>query len=125
MTAVEVENIYKTRFLVPFPYADCRWLISHENQQAESLIPELDMYFSVIAGYSSSATRLGERPATVLRRAREVLSLDLFETYPSLRLYRELITEQQTPTLYAHLQIAEQMRLGLLEIIETISLEAP
>jgi hypothetical protein len=121
MTGIQLEEIYVTHFRGSFPYADCRWLASHEGQPVEDLIPELDMYFSNIAGYSSSASRLGERPASVLRKARKTLALNFFETYPSCERYSGLITSEKTPKLYEQMRIAEQLRLELLEILELVA----
>ena len=123
MTGAQLEEIYASRLKGPFPYEDCRWLAAHENQPAEDLIPELDMYFSNVAGYSSSASRLGERSRNALRTARETLAKDFFETYPALERYKSLITPGNTPKLYEQMRVTEQLRLGLLDVLGTLSTE--
>lgn len=68
------------------------------------------MYFSNIAGYSGSASRLGERPQNALRTARETLAKDFFETHPALERYRSLITPEHTPKLYEQMRGIERLR---------------
>lgn len=41
----------------PFPYRDCRMLLEGTSGY-EELIPDLDSYFSRLAGYASSGPRL-------------------------------------------------------------------
>jgi hypothetical protein len=123
MTGIQIERLYTSRLAGPFPYAECRWLVDQEEQRDSGLVPELDHYFSSIAGYSSSASRLMERSSEALRTARNTLAKDCFEMYPDLQRYKNLITPEQTPVLYDWIRITEQLRLGLLGILETVANE--
>lgn len=120
MTGKQIEDLYNSQFLGPFPYEDCKRLAAAAKTPTGDLIPELDMYFSNIAGYSSSASRLMTRPESDLKRAKNSLASDLFETYPPLEHCRGFITSERTPGLYQKMQVAEELRLALMKLLATI-----
>ncbi len=51
MTGLELEDFCKSRLLGRFPNDDCFWLAKQGAIKSGDLIPELDLYFSDIAGY--------------------------------------------------------------------------
>lgn len=78
------------------------------------------MYLSCIAGYASSADRLGRRPRAELIETKRNLSQSFFEKYHSLTVYRDAITENSTPKLFRDLLIADKLRKELLVVIDEI-----
>jgi hypothetical protein len=123
LTGAQLEEIYTLGLTQPFPYAECRRLASEQQQSEDDLISALEIYFSTIAGLSGSASHLGSQSATVLRKAKDTLSLDFFETYPALKHYNSLITKHHTPKLYEQMSVAEQLRRGLLDLINTLKID--
>jgi hypothetical protein len=61
MTPQEIERSYEQDLKTPFPYRDCGWLRAHTTYESGELTSDLNMYFSDIAGFASTATRLHER----------------------------------------------------------------
>jgi hypothetical protein len=117
----EIQDLYKTSFMDKFPYDDCYQLAKKTQQPSADLIPELDFYFSTIAGYSSSATRLQNRSLQELEKAKNVLSKTFFDAYPGLHQYASLITATETPRLYHAMQVAEKLRTSLLDLLASIT----
>ena len=116
----QIEALYKSSFEGPFPYKDCRWLANELQKPIEDLIPELDLYFGDIAGYGSRATRLGRRSCEELKRAQEILSKDLYQRFPDLEAYRCLVNSEHTPELHSLMEVAEKLRLALLQFVPEI-----
>ena len=85
------------------------------------MIPALDWYFGTVAGYGSSASRLSERSREELRVAARLLSKDFFQHFPELAAYGSAIDREHTPRLYERMNTAEEMRIGLLELLGEIS----
>jgi hypothetical protein len=122
MTGIELEEFYKSRLRGRFPYEDCRWIADHGGVADSDFIPELATYFADIGGFSSSASRLINRPIGQLQRAVTYLSRDFFERHRPLAPIKALITPEQTPTLYARMQSTEEARLALLDILRTLKI---
>ena len=116
----QIEALYKSSFEGPFPYKDCRWLANELQKPNEGLIPDLDLFFGDIAGYSSRATRLGRRSCEELTRAQEILSKDLYQRFPNLEVYRCIIDSEHTPELHRRMEVAEKLRLALLQLMPEI-----
>lgn len=116
-----IEALYEASFDGPFPYEDCREIAKLLGRSTEDLIPELDWYFSNIAGYSSSATRLRNRSPEELRDAARILSKDFFQYFPEEEAYRGLIDPVQTPRLHKRLIASEELRVRLLELLREYS----
>jgi hypothetical protein len=123
MTGLELEDFYKSRLLGRFPYSDCYWIAQNAPIKSEGLIPELDWYFANIAGYCSSASRLGNRPKGELQKAKKSLALSFFETFPRLAHIERLITPNQTPKLLERIEHSEQARLALLELLDSLEVD--
>jgi hypothetical protein len=118
--AASLEERYKTCLKVGFPYKDCRKLHRQNPSLTDRFIPDLDMYFSFIAGYTSSATSLAARPREEIRKAIPRLRLSFFETHPEYGPLQPFLTPQDCGTLYAKLHAADEMRHDLLTIMESL-----
>ena len=116
----KVEARYNSEFKKKFPYEDCYKLQKKSPLVTGSLIPDLDGYFSFIAGYSSSATTLAGRPLDELRRALPKLKNSFFDAHPGYKPLEELITPIDTGTLYHDLRVADEMRADLVTIMERL-----
>jgi hypothetical protein len=120
-TPNEIEQYFETAIKHPFPYEDCRWVVAHSNVNVEELIPDLDLYDSNIAGYASSATKLGSRTPEQLRKGLRSLQKDFFSTFPNYASCRDSITPERTPQLHRRLEALETIRLALLLLFEQLT----
>jgi len=119
----QIESLYKSDFRHPFPYKDCFLVSDRCGVETAYLIPEVDVFFADIAGWSASATSLDRRPAQELRKARSWLSRgDLFEHYPHLAVCRDSITAEETPDLWRQLRVVEELRISLLHLLNEMNL---
>jgi|SRR5271157_998931 len=116
-TGVQIESLYNSSFGGPFPYEDCRRLAKCLKKPGGDLIGDLDWYFGMVAGYSSSATTLGERSPKELKDAKRLLSKDFYQYFPAQEVYRNIIEKERVPDLYRRMQVVEELRIGLLELL--------
>ena len=116
MTPTDIETLTRDELYGKFPYEDCHWL-RNNTAAGEELIPDLDIYFSDIAGFSSSASRLAERHIEQLEAYWPSMQLNFFEKFPQHKPLQEKINETDTPTLARELRSAEIVRLELLPLI--------
>ena len=116
--AQKVEARYNGDFKKKFPYEDCYKLQRKSPLTTASLIPDLDAYFSFIAGYSSGATSLSERPLGELRNAVVKLKNSFFDTHPQYKPLEKLIVPTDTGTLHLDLRVADELRRDLVAIME-------
>src|SRR5579872_171801 len=121
--ARQIEQEYRNDFISPFPLDDVRKLKTIDPYNWQSLHGGLDMYFAYIAGYASSALRLGRRPLPEIAEARKYLSQSFFERYDSLAPYSHGITKEATPNLHARLETVEELRKQLLVLMDNIQAE--
>jgi hypothetical protein len=115
--AQELEQLYEREFLRRFPYQDCYKLQKLHPRVARDLVPNLDMYFSFIAGYGCTATTLHHRPKVELRAALPKLKRSFYEASPKHNRLAKYITNRETPTLFHDLEISERLRLDLTTLI--------
>jgi hypothetical protein len=118
--AQSLELLYEREFIHKFPYQDCFKLQKHHPRIAHALVPDLDMYFSFVAGYASSATRLEQRPRTELRAALPKLKRSFYEAYPRYKRLAKYISGGNTPALFRDLEVSDSLRLGLATLITEI-----
>jgi hypothetical protein len=78
------------------------------------------MYFAYVAGYASSATRLGRRPRLELAGAKKNLGKSFFQMHGSLAHYGNAITEEFAPELFCQLATVESLRKQLLVLMDKI-----
>jgi YxiJ-like protein len=118
--AQAVETHYNSGFGKKFPYEDCYKLQRENPPLTDGLVPDLDMYFSFVAGYSCNANSLGDRPLEELRNAIPKLKKSFFDAYPRYKPLTEFITAANTPALYLRLQAADDLRRDLVTIMEKL-----
>lgn len=116
--ASELEARYRQELVGRFPYQDCYKIQELRPSESKGFIPDLDMYSSYIAGFSSSATSLAERPIVQLQNALPQLKKSFWEAHPQYKSLADLVTPAETPVLFKRLQVADGLRLGLVKIIE-------
>ncbi|MGH9846072.1 MAG: YxiJ family protein [Blastocatellia bacterium] len=109
----------------PFPYDDCRRVLARagdiaDGDIADGLIPDLDLYFSDIAGYCSHGKKLLNMPKDDLVAARATLERSFFEKHPEYRALAVWINEIETPMLFAEINRHEEVRCKLLELISNL-----
>jgi len=123
MTPDEIERLYLTELRTRFPYRDSERIRHGLNpatrRRVSDFNPDLDAYLALIAGFASSATRIANRPLEQLRRALPFLDKGFYETYPQYELLRVSITANETPSLFAHLEAAETLRVEVAKLIRT------
>jgi hypothetical protein len=123
--AQQIKQQFEAECRFPFPLDDVRRLRSRDAANLGLFHGQLEMYLSYIAGYASSADRLGRRPRAELIEARKNLSQSFFEKYRSLAVYRDAITEGSTPDLFRDLLTADKLRKELLVVIDEILEKEP
>jgi hypothetical protein len=84
------------------------------------LIADLDIFFSFIAGYSSSATGLENRTRDELVKAIPKLKRSFFEAYPQYKTLEELIARPENEALQHDLRVADQLRSALVVLMEQL-----
>ena len=115
--AQELEWLYRREFIHKFPYQDCFKLQKLHPRIAHALVPDLVVYFMFIAGYSSSATTLHQRPRVELRAALPKLKRSFYEACPNYKRLAKYITDSNTPALFHDLDVSDRLRLGLTTLI--------
>jgi hypothetical protein len=116
-TGEQIESLFNSSFGGPFPYEDCYRLADYLKRPSGDLIGDLDWYFGTVAGYSSSAATLGDRLPEELKNAERLLSKDFFQHFPAHEVYRNLIERERVPDLYRHMQVVEELRISLLQLL--------
>lgn len=114
-------RLYEERNRGAFPYADCRRLLREDERRYKDLIPDLDMYFSNIAGYCSWGGRISKWSKEKIRDVQERISKPFFQKHPQYKPLEPLITEISTPDLYARLVLLEKLRAELLELLSQLT----
>src|SRR3954464_6422649 len=116
--ATAILNLYEEEGLSPFPYEDCRVLLDGLAGHYEGFIPDLDVWCSSIAGYSSWGKRIVRWPEQKLLDARGLMSTGFFEEHPEYATLERHITSGNTPDLYNELRLYEGLRVRLLELFD-------
>lgn len=120
-----LEQRYREERTAPFPHEDCRKLRQEYPLLTDGLVPSLDSYFSFIAGFSSSASKLTERPRSQLSDAIPKLKRSFFETYPQYLPLAEVLNPGKFEKLSLRLRSADGSRVDLITIMERIINSAP
>jgi len=103
----------------PFPYDDCRKLVDG-NPQYRELIPDLDVYFSEIAGYASAGQRLLRWSRERAEQVRCRLMASFFARFPRYESLKSRITMESTPGLFIALERSDDKRALLAELLDQI-----
>ena len=112
-----LQKLYKSDFLHPFPYEDCRKITRQTANQNDDLVACLDVYFSDVAGFCSWGKRMEKWSAEKTTDTEIRLNKSFFDRFPKLSEFKSKINEQETPTLYNQLLIFDLMRLTLMDIL--------
>jgi hypothetical protein len=118
LKAEEIIDLYWGVLHKSFPYEECRILVRSDKDQFHDLVPDLDSYGSFIAGYSLSASKLGERAPRELSLAIVRLRQSFFEEHPEYLPLIPLVTEEMAPALYLQLMTWEEIRWSLIELMQ-------
>lgn len=118
--ATAIERTYKTSLLKRFPYQDCYQLQRKFPVLRDDFIPDLDSYFSFVAGYASSATTLDSRSREELERAIPRLGRSFFESYPQYAPFAAQISKESTPDLFEQLRRTNRSRKSLVKIMREL-----
>jgi hypothetical protein len=106
-----------------FPYEGSRNLLREGGGSYEGLIPDLDVYFSTIAGYCSWGEKILKWPQEKIVEAQNRIAASFFEKHPQYKPLEVAITETKTPDLFAQMVSHEKMRTRLLELLDRLSIE--
>lgn len=115
--AGELQHLHQEEFHSPFPYKDCRKLFSEADGAYEDLIPDLNSHFYNIASHCSGARKILKWSSERLLESREQLSESFLVKYPQYKPLELMITNVNTPDLYARLELCERLRTNLLELL--------
>ncbi len=118
--AQKIKRRYQEREKAAFPTADIKTLVADDRSAFSLLHGRIEMFLSGVAGYASSADRLGRRSADELQKAREFLSQSFFDRYPEYGPLKEKVTLQGTPLLFAEMKTAEENRVELFNEVSSL-----
>ncbi len=113
-------HTYKEYLVKPFPYQGALKLRREGGEAYEGLIPDMDMYFYDIASHCGGVKKMLKWPKEKLHQAREKFGQSFFDKYAQYKPLEPLITEANTPDLYACLMQHEQMRVSLLKLLSQL-----
>lgn len=119
----ELQSSYQEACGVSFPYDGSRHLLQEVGGSYEDLIPDLDMYFSTIAGYCSWGERILKWPPEKIVEAQNRIAVSFFEKHPQYKPFEVAITESETPDLFAQMASYERMRTRLLELLDRLNVK--
>ncbi len=119
----ELQSIYREASGVRFPYEGSRHLLREVGGSYEGLIPDLDVYFSTIAGYCSWGERILKWSQEKILEAQNRIAASFFEKHPQYKPLEVAITESNTPDLFAQMALHEKMRKSLLELLDRLKVE--
>ena len=80
----------------------------------------LDLYFSNIAGFSSTASRLSDRRIEQIQTYRPFLQFNFFERFPKHKPLETSVNETDTPLLARRLHFANLLRVELLPLLDAM-----
>lgn len=108
----------------PFPYPGCKELLNMEGEKIENLIPDLDLYFSNIAGYYSSIKRVSKWPHEKIAEASKHLDQTFFEKHPEYRYLEFINHSKEIQNLFNYISIYERIRITLQSIFTHLLLNS-
>ena len=111
-------SLYKKSSESAFPYQKVRELLQKAGISSSNLVPDLDLYFSTLAGYCSWGKRLLTWDDETVKTAKAYATQGFFERHPE---YGSLLPFIDQSDLNQELNIHEEMRTALLALL--ISLE--
>ncbi len=118
--AEQLGALYKQSFQGRFPYDDIRELFRKAGNAYEGFIPDLDLYFSTIAGYCSWGKRILNWKAEQRQKALAYASQSFFDRHAE---YKPLLPFIEESELRTQLDLTDEMRTTLVRLLT--SLEVP
>lgn len=120
MTAPEIEQTYQSLLRRDFPHQECRLLRKKQDFDIEAFTNDLRVYWTSIAGFASSATRLAYRAQLQLYWGKQALAHSFFERHPEYAALEKNITEKKTPKLREQINLYEEQRKSLLLLLKQL-----
>jgi hypothetical protein len=117
--ATLIEHRFRAQRRNPFPYDEVETLI-RRHCTTEQIVVDLDIFHSAIDGYADSARALAVSDEEKLLKARRDLSRSFFDIFPRNKPCQDLITENDTPRLFARMRVAEDLRRELLSMLDRL-----
>ncbi|MGH9854253.1 MAG: YxiJ family protein [Blastocatellia bacterium] len=118
--AAELRRVFKEDLSRPFPYQDCRKVFAEAGDHDEGFIPDLDLYWSDLAGYCSWGKGILGWPEEKLSEVKRNLEKSFLDRHPQHQKLVSLVTENQTPDLYGQMAQYEDIRATLLQLISEL-----
>jgi hypothetical protein len=112
--AERLASLYKTNSESAFPYEKIRKLLQKAGISSGNLVPDLDLYFSTLAGYCSWGKRLLSWDDEKVATAKAYAIQGFFERHPE---YGSLLPFIYQSDLNQELDIYEEMRTALLALL--------
>ena len=100
----------------PFPYEGCRAVLALAPGEFEGLIPDLDLFFSRIAGHASVVSKINSWSSSRISQAKAELVNSFFEEHPEYELLQRDITDELAPDLAEQLRFYEHLRVEILKL---------
>jgi hypothetical protein len=119
----DLQAHYREASNIRFPYEGSRNLLRQAAGNYEGLVPDLDMYFSTIAGYCSWGEKILNWPQEKILEAQNRIAVTFFAKHPQYKPLEAAITESDTPDLFAVMASHEKMRRSLLELFDRLNVE--
>lgn len=116
--AERLASLYQEISRSAFPYYEVRKLLRKAGTSCDELIPDLDLYFSTLAGYCSWGRRLLMWDDEKVQEAKAFVTQGFFDRYPEYGWLEPFIRQSD---LIKQLGTYEEMRKGLFTLL--ISLE--
>lgn len=116
-TAEQLTALYKQSAQGRFPYDDIRNLFRKAGTSYEGLVPDLDLYFSSIAGYCSWGKRILNWDTERRQKALTYASRSFFDRHPE---YKSLMPFIEQSELSKQLDNIEEMRTTLLRVLTSL-----
>lgn len=112
--AERLSSLYREHSRTPFPYDSIRELVQQAGTSYNTLTPDLDLYFSTIAGYCSWGKGLLRWDDAKVEQAKAYASLGFFDRHQN---YKPLVPLMRESDLTKELDIYERMRTTLLVLL--------
>lgn len=112
---------YGKKSVHPFPYADCRKLISdlslQEQRHFEEFTANLNTFHMAVSGPISWGAKILGWPQERVIREYAYLQKSFFQRFPQYKTVRRLINKTNTPDLFKEIKVHEKIRKLLLELL--------
>jgi hypothetical protein len=123
--ADELRRLYEKELRKPFPYEDCKRVMEESGMKGTVLIPDLDIYWSDLAGYASLGKKILNWPRGKMLEARARMEKSFFELHPKYLSLAPLITEMKTPDLTSRMALYEKLRVEMIDLLSRLLSEQP